>query len=209
MNAEKTINRVLATLGMKTAEAPIEAPEQETTKVELGQMKSEDGATVFESESFAVGDALFVVTEEGQIQAPAGTFVLENGQTVMTDDMGVISAVQEAGEEAAEVEAEEAPMEEEMQEAKTAKKVVKSKTEMEESYFSAQFAALEKRIAELEANRIELQKENEDLQKALSEEPANHSKFNPEMEPERKVKFHIGNRRQATVKDRVFQNLFN
>jgi regulator of replication initiation timing len=66
------------------------------------------------------------------------------------------------------------------------KKVVKSKTEMEESYFSkfeTRLSAIEKANEELKTLNVELSAENEELKKQLAESPAEHTKFNPKRKP--------------------------
>ena len=91
------------------------------------------------------------------------------------------------------------------------KKTVKTKTEMEESYFSAfetRLSAIEKANEDLKALNVELSAENEELKKQLAESPAEHTKFNPEAEAQRDIKFKIGARREETITDRVFNSLF-
>ena len=82
---------------------------------------------------------------------------------------------------------------------------------MEESYFSkfeTRLSAIEKANEELKTLNVELSAENEELKKQLAETPAEHTKFNPEAEAQRDIKFKIGARREETVTDRVFNSLF-
>jgi hypothetical protein len=116
--------------------------EESTVEVELAQVKTADGAAIFDAESFDVGQAVFIVTEEGNIPVPMGEYILEEGLKIKVDEQGVIVEVEAEGAEEVEevveeVEAKDEPMKEEtgMMESMP-KKVVKSKTEMEESYFS-------------------------------------------------------------------------
>jgi regulator of replication initiation timing len=95
-----------------------------------------------------------------------------------------------------------------------AKKVVKSKTEMEESYFSKQMSELEAkfeaRLSALEGEKIALSAENKELTERLATEPAPHTLHNPESNGQaKKLQFHMGNKRAESVKDRVFNQLFN
>ena len=210
MNATETLNRVLATLGLKPEEAIV---------VDLAQVKTEDGQATFESDNFAVGEAVFIVTPDGNIPCPEGEFALENGNTMTVDANGTISEIATMEEEAPEaeaiseapVQAQDQPMTESMP---SAKKVVKSKTEMEESYFSKQMSELEAkfeaRLSALESEKIALSAENKELTERLATEPAPHTLHNPESNGEaKKLQFHIGSRRAETVKDRVFNQLFN
>jgi len=209
MNATETLNRVLATLGLK--------PEA-TIEVDLAQVKTEDGQATFESDNFAVGEAVFIVTPDGNIPTPEGEFALENGNVMTVDANGTIVEIATKEEEAPEeeiIEAEDMPMKDEIAEAMPmAKKVVKSKTEMEESYFSKQMSELEAkfeaRLSALESEKIALSAENKELTERLATEPAPHTLHNPEANGQaKKLQFHIGNRRAETVKDRVFNQLFN
>jgi hypothetical protein len=191
--------------------------EESTVEVELAQVKTADGAAIFDAESFDVGQAVFIVTEEGNIPVPMGEYTLEDGVKIKVDEQGVIVEVEAEGAETTEevveeVEAKDEPMKEEtgMMESMP-KKVVKSKTEMEESYFSkfeTRLSAIEKANEELKTLNVELSAENEELKKQLAESPAEHTKFNPEAEAQRDIKFKIGARREETVTDRVFNSLF-
>ena len=210
MNATETLNRVLATLGLKPEEAIV---------VDLAQVKTEDGQATFESDNFAIGEAVFIVTPDGNIPCPEGEFALENGNVMTVDSSGTIIEVatkeEEAPEEEAIVEAEDQPMKDEIAEAMPmAKKVVKSKTEMEESYFSKQMSELEARfearLSALELEKVQLSEENKELTNRLATEPAPHTLHNPESNGEaKKLQFHMGNKRAESVKDRVFNQLFN
>jgi len=209
MNATETLNRVLATLGLKPEEAIV---------VDLAQVKTEDGQATFESDNFAVGEAVFIVTPDGNIPTPEGEFALENGNVMTVDANGTIVEIatkeEEAPEEEAIIEAEDMPMKDEIAEAMPmAKKVVKSKTEMEESYFSKQMSELEAkfeaRLSALEMEKMQLSAENKELTERLATEPAPHTLHNPEANNPKKLQFHIGNRREETIKDRVFNQLFN
>lgn len=210
MNATETLNRVLATLGLKPEEAIV---------VDLAQVKTEDGQATFESDNFAIGEAVFIVTPDGNIPCPEGEFALENGNVMTVDATGTIIEVatkeEEAPEEEAIVEAEDQPMKDEIAEAMPmAKKVVKSKTEMEESYFSKQMSELEAkfeaRLSALEMEKVQLSEENKELTNRLATEPAPHTLHNPESNGEaKKLQFHMGNKRAESVKDRVFNQLFN
>lgn len=200
-NAETTLNRVLSALGMKSN------PE---VKVDLAQKKTEDGTIVLDSENFAIGEPVFIVTEEGNIPLPAGEYILEDGSMVAVDEMGVIIEVGTKEGETAEVEIEsgEKPMEEKPAEMAQPKKVVKTKSEMEEQFFS-HIQSLESRLAKIEMANVKLSEENEELKSALANEPAPHAKFNPEAENQTKVQFKIGANREETIRDRVFKQLFS
>jgi fructose-specific phosphotransferase system component IIB len=204
-DAKEILNRVYEIV-MGKEESPV--------KVDLAQMKTADGAAVLEADAFEIGNAVFIVTEEGQIPVPTGEYMLEEGLKIKVDEQGVIVEVEtEGAEEVAKVvEAKDEPMKEEAGMMESApKKVVKSKTEMEESYFSkieTRLSAIEKSNEDLKAVNVQLSAENEELKKQLAETPAPHTKFNPDAEAQRDVKFKIGARREETIQDRVFNQLF-
>jgi regulator of replication initiation timing len=210
-NAKDTLNRVLDVLGLGKAEATIE--------VEMAQKKTMDGEVILDSENFAIGEPVFIVTEEGNIPVPMGEYVLEDGSKIETDEKGVIVEVSVEGEEKAEEVVEEVEAKDMIEKEETGmmgkdsmpKKVVKSKTEMEESYFSkieARLSAIELSNESLKAENIKLSAENEELKKQLAETPAEHTKFSPEAETKHELNFKIGAKREKNIKDRVFDSLF-
>lgn len=210
MKAETILDRIMVKLGI--AEEPV--------AVELAQVKTEDGQAIFEADTFGVGEAVFIVTEDGKIPAPAGEFALEDGNIIEVDENGTIVEIAKKEEEKPEAEiveeivAEDMPMKDEIKEEMAKpKKTVKTKTEMEESYFSAQIkeleAKFEARLSALEAEKVALSAQNEELMERLSNEPAPHTAFNPEANnTESKLLFKLGAKREETIKDRVFNQLF-
>ena len=209
MNAETILDRIMVKLGIN-----------EPVAVALEQVKTEDGQAIFEADAFEVGQAVFIVTEDGKIPAPAGEFAMEDGNIVEVDENGVIVEIAkkeaEVEEEIVEeVEAQDDIMKEEIKEemGMKPKKTVKSKTEMEESYFSAQIkeleAKFEARLSALEMEKTALSAVNAELEERLASEPAPHTPFNPEATTTSKMHFHISDKREKTIKDRVFDQLFN
>jgi hypothetical protein len=190
--------------------------EESAVQVDLAQVKTADGAAIFDAEAFEIGQAVFIVTEEGNIPVPMGEYILEEGLKIKVDEQGVIVEVATEGEEVEEVEAKdmeekEEVMGEDKMEAKMPKKIIKTKTEMEESYFNkfdARLSAIEKTNKDLEAVNVQLSAENEDLKRQLAETPAEHTKFNPDAEVKRDFQFKIGAKRNETIQDRVFNSLF-
>jgi hypothetical protein len=190
---------------------------EEAVAVELAQIKTADGQAIMEADAFEIGQAVFVVTEEGNIPVPMGEYVLEGGLKVKVDEQGVIVEIEtEGAEEIEEVEAKDMEEKEEIMgedkmEAKMPKKIIKTKTEMEESYFNkfdARLSAVEKTNEDLKAVNVQLSAENEELKRQLNETPAEHTKFNPDAEVKRDFQFKIGAKRNETIQDRVFNSLF-
>ena len=210
MKAETILDRIMVKLGI--AEEPV--------AVELAQVKTEDGQAIFEADTFGIGEAVFIVTEDGKIPAPAGEFALEDGNIIEVDENGTIVEIAKKEEEKPEAEiveeevvAEDMPMKDEIKEEMAKpKKTVKTKTEMEESYFSAQIkeleAKFEARLSALEAEKVALSSQNEELMERLANEPAPHTAFNPEAGSDAKLHFKLGSKREETITDRVFNQLF-
>jgi len=209
MKAETILDRIMVKLGIA----------EEVTAVELAQIKTEDGQAIFEADAFEVGQAVFIVTEDGKIAAPAGEFVLEDGNQIEVDENGTIVEISKKEAEikeeeiVEEVEAEDEIIKEEIkEEMMKPKRTVKSKTEMEESYYSKQISDLEAkfeaRLSALEAEKVALSAQNEELMERLANEAAPHTAFNPEASNESKLIFKLGAKREETIKDRVFNQLF-
>jgi hypothetical protein len=207
-NAKDILNRVYEIVMGK---------EEQETKVELAQVKTANGEAIFDAEAFEIGNNVFIVTEEGMIPVPVGEYELEDGMKIKVDESGVIVEVESPEAEKVEEVVEEVEAKDEIEKEETGmmesmpKKVVKSKTEMEESYFSkieARLSAIEKNNDDLKALNVQLSAENEELKKALAETPAEHTKFNPEANNQNAVQFRIGARRGETIQDRVMNQLF-
>jgi hypothetical protein len=210
MSAENTLNKVLNILGFGATE-PTKAIE-----VELAQKSTADEQAIFDSENFEQGDAVFIVTPDGNVPVPEGTYTLEDGMTITVDGNGVILQVQTA--ETEEVEAKDEEMKEQIDEEEMGKKpmgkkmestnpkkVVKSKTEMEESYFSSDVA---KKIADLEIKLSELKSENAELLDRLNKEEAPRTSYSPESQTQSNQMFKLGSKREETIEDRIYKNLF-
>lgn len=216
MSNETILTRALNVLMGKEETAPIEPTP--VVEVEMAEKKTIDGAAIFDSETFSIGEPVFLIAEDGtKIPVPMGEYVLEDNTSIVVDDKGTIVEVSTAEEEAQDVEEEmqNQPMKEQIEKASemtpaAAKKVVKIKSESEESYFSkidARLSAIESESANLKAANIKLSEENEALKKQLAETPAQHTKFNPESKAQSEIKFKIGSRREESILDRVMSSI--
>jgi hypothetical protein len=206
MSAEKTLDKVLNILGFGSAET-------KNIEVELAQKKTADEQAVFDSENFAIGEAVSIVTPDGMVPVPQGEYTLEDGMEIVVDANGVIQEVAMPQGEVVEEEMEDDIIKEEIDSemgkkkmgTTAPKKVVKSKTEMEESYFSSDIA---KKIADLEIKLASLQSENEQLVERLNKEEAPRTMFSPEATTHTNQIFKLGQKREESIQDRIFNNLF-
>lgn len=164
MSLKENVNSVLRAVGLKAVE------------FKLAQMKSDDGVTVYEAESFEAEYSVGIVTPEGIVPCPVGEYTLEDGSIMVVAVEGVIAEIKAMEEEEVEVEVEiespeAAPVA--MEEAQTVKKVVESITK--ETFFS-EIEALKKENLELKA-QLEAKVEVVELAEEKEVEPI---RFNPE-----------------------------
>jgi len=74
-----------------------------STKVELESMKLENG-TILEAENFTSGENVFIVTEDERVALPIGDYQLEDGNTLIVSEEGIIDDIKsEMAEEKEEV----------------------------------------------------------------------------------------------------------
>ena len=191
MSLKENVNSVLRAVGLKAVE------------IKLAQMKSEDGVTVFEAESFEPEFSVGIVTPEGIVPCPVGEYKLENGMIMVVEVEGIISEVKEEAVEEAEPEAMHPEAESTepvaMEEAQTVKKVVESITK--ETFFS-EIEALKKENLELKA-QLEAKVEVVELAEATEVEPI---RFNPENSKTPEV-FRYSKGANQTTLDRVLNKL--
>ena len=234
MNAETTLGKIMTYLGMENE--PGEAIENPTVEVKFEQRKQAEGDVVFEADSFEPGDAVFVLTEDGErIPAPEGHYAMEDGNVMMVNDQGIIDAYDEQPSE----EEEEAPVQEEPQGEVEAgyddeemamdgpkkdmaqpKRVIETESKSVEMQFEKQISEIEikfkaekeewsKQLAEVEAQRVALSAEVDELKSKLAQEPASKPlKHSVESTVQRKEFFKAkGN--VNTTESRVYNRLFN
>ena len=80
----------------------LNADEKQEVKTELAQAELKEG-TMIEADSFEEGQAVFIVTEDGEkIPMPEGTYELEDGRKVEVNDKSMIVSVGTGEEDKAE-----------------------------------------------------------------------------------------------------------
>ena len=200
----------------------------ESEKIQLAQMKLEDGLTIVESESFSAEDSIVIITEDGKVALPEGDYKLEDGRILVVKEEGVIFEVKEEEKEEVieevveEVEEPEAAKEEEEYMEKetsnaTPKKIIESITK--ESFFSeietlkTENESLKKELEDLKLSSVEKTEETKEekteetkeVELSTDEEvaPIVH---NPENKKEIEG-FKISENRSETTFDRVLRKL--
>ena len=175
-------------------------------EVKLAQATLENG-TVIESEEFAQGSEVFIVTEDEKVALPIGEYTLEDGEMLKVEEEGIIASIgaaEEAEEESEEVEAAEEKEEmgyatkEDLAEVKAMideiKQMIEPKEEMSE---------------EVSEEKEELSEEVEEVKEELSaEEPVAKVTHNPEAETKKNLNL-FAQKRVTTTADRVLQRISN
>ena len=187
------LNKVKELVGVEASE-----------EVKLAQATLENG-TVIESEDFAVGSEVFIVTDDEKVALPVGDYTLEDGEQLKVEEEGIIASIgaaEEPTEEPAEEEVEAAEEEmayatkEELAEVKSMiediKAMIEKKDEMSEE------------VKEEETDKEELSKV-EEVEEKVELEKVTH---NPEAEAQKEIKL-FGQKRQPTTMDRVFSRISN
>ena len=184
--------------------------ELETQEVRLAQATLENG-TVIESEDFAVGSEVFIVTEDEKVALPVGEYTLEDGEMLKVEEEGIIASIG-AAEEAPEEEVEAAEEEKEEMGYATKEELAEVKKMIEEikAMLEPKEEMSSEEAEEVTEEATELSEEvKEEVEVELSiEEPIAKVTHNPEREE--KVNLNLyGQKREMTTMDRVFSKIAN
>jgi len=96
MKAIEMLSKIKELVGVEASE-----------EVKLAQATLDNG-TIIESDSFTEGSEVFIVTEDEKVVLPVGSYKLEDGETLVIEEEGIIKSVgKEEETEEVEVEAEE------------------------------------------------------------------------------------------------------
>lgn len=178
-----------------------------TEEVKLEQLKLENG-TILEADSFESGKEVFIITEDEKVALPVGEYELEDGRSLLVEEVGLIAEIKAEEEEKEEVEAEEEK--EEMQYA-TKEELAEVKEMIEE--IKAMLEPKEEMSADEMGNLLteELSKQEipDEVQVELNKPAAEPIKANPEAESNNIGKFTWGQNRKKTTADRVMEKILN
>tara|TARA_R100000278_G_scaffold104442_1_gene80780 strand:- start:413 stop:1027 length:615 start_codon:yes stop_codon:yes gene_type:complete len=200
MKATDMLNKVKELVGVEASE--------ETQEVKLAQATLENG-TVIESEDFAIGSEVFIVTDDEKVALPVGAYALEDGEQLKVEEEGIIAAIGKPEEAPAE---EEASKEEELEEEKqdmgyaTKEELAEVKSMIEEIKAMIQDKEkMSEEVKETDKEELSKQEEKEEVAEEVQLEKVTH---NPEAEPQREMKLY-GQKRELTTADRVFAKISN
>ena len=182
----------------ETKEETLATDQVEETKVELATAQLENGTTV-EAEAFEAGNEIFIVTEDEKVALPVGEYTLEDGQSLIIEEEGIIASIGEAEtEETEEVEAaEDYATKEELAEVKKA--VEDIVTMIEELGYG-------KKDEEMASEEVKAELSEEPTKEILSE--VEKVKHNPESEEKTQLNIPSNSRPMNTL-DRVMQTISN
>jgi hypothetical protein len=195
-NPIEMLKEIKNLLGVELSEEQPQEPQ-----VVLAQLKLENG-TVLESNDFAQGNDVFILTEDEKVALPKGEYQLEDGRTLEVTEDGVINSVEVKAEEAPEEAPEE--VEEELDETKyPTKEEFDALKEMVMS-MKEEMGAYGDKDEEEEKMKDE---EIAELKEELSKPAADPIKHNPEASVENKKKVLFAQNRNETTLDKVLNRI--
>lgn len=178
-----------------------------TEEVKLEQLKLENG-TILEADSFEAGKEVFIITEDEKVALPVGEYELEDGRSLLVEEVGLIAEIKAEEEEKEEVEAEEEKKEmqyatkEELAEVKEMIKEIKAMLEPKEEMSADE-------MGNLLTEELSKQEIPDEVQVELNKPAAEPIKANPEAESNNIGKFTWGQNRKKTTADRVMEKILN
>ena len=183
-------------------------------EVKLEQMKLENG-TVLEADKFEAGNEIFIVTEDEKVALPVGEYVLEDGQTLVIEEEGIIKEMKSENEEEeveVEVEAKEEEKEEmgyatkeELAEVKSMIEEIKAMLEPKEE-MSEEPKEETKEEVKQELSSDVVEEVPAEVKQELSEPAAEPINTNAEVS-KTEVKFNIASKRKMSTLDRVMNKI--
>lgn len=151
-----------------------------------------DNGTVIEAESWEAGEPVFIVTEDGTVPLPEGTYTTEEGVQIVVAEEGVIAEVMKGDK----------PEEEEAAEEMQAVSEFVTKADLE--------AAIASVVEKLSAQKSEVKAEPKKKELSAEDMPAaTPIKANPERSAEKQDLKLYANKRAKTTEDVVLSKIFN
>ncbi len=190
------LNKVKELIGVELSE-----------EVKLAQAELENG-TIIESESFAEGSEVFIVTEDERVALPVGEYKLIDGETLTVEEEGIIASIGAVEPAEEEVEAEDEPKEEmgyatkeELQEVKTMVEEIKALLDPKEEEMAEEPVA-ENSVKSEETTTKTVYAEKEEMSEV---QKVSH---NPESESKKNTNLYSQKRKGNTL-DKVMNRISN
>ena len=175
-----------------------------SVEVKLAQAELENG-TIIESESFAEGSEVFIVTEDERVAVPVGEYKLVDGETLIVEEEGIIASIGAVEPAEEEVEAEEKPKEEmgyatkeELQEVKTMVEEIKAILEPKEDMSEEGVSSV--KSEETTTKTVYAEKEEMSEVEKVSHNPESESKKNTNL---------YSQKRKGNTLDKVMNRISN
>lgn len=173
-------------------------------KINLAQMTLDNG-TIIEAESFEAGQSVFIVTDDERVALPIGEYKLENGQSLIVEEEGVIASITEAPAEEVVVEAEEEVIETEVPEevADEVEAIVEAVVEV----IAPVIEEVKEELKKLKKKFEEALPTEEEKKEEKKEEMSKRFKHSPERKASKKQEIKFSTNRTETTLDRVLKQL--
>jgi ribosomal protein L30/L7E len=189
MKATDMLNKVKELVGVEASE-----------EVKLAQATLENG-TVIESENFAAGSEVFIVTDDEKVALPVGEYSLEDGEMLKVEEEGIIASIGAAEE------IEEAEASEEVEAAEEEEMAYATKQDLAE--VREMIEEIKSMIEPKEEMSEEVSEEEVKEEVELSaEEPVAKVTHNPEAETKKNLNL-FAQKRNMTTADKVMQRIAN
>ena len=199
---------------MKTTEMLKQIKTLLKVRIGLAQQTLEDGETIIEAESFAAGEAVFIVSDDERIALPIGEYTNSDGNIIVVSEEGIIAEIKDALEDEDKKE-DEAPIEEEqLEDEEIVVDVPEAAADEVAAIVEAVVEVIAPVIAEVKEQVEELKRMYTDQadkkEKMSKQKPARKPmKHNPETKTKEAQNLYSQNAGNYTTKDRVFNKLFN
>ena len=173
-------------------------------EVKLEEQKLENG-TVVSAEAFEKGKEIFIVTDDEKVAMPVGEYILEDGRLLVVEAEGVIADVREVSDEVP------AKEEETTEDLKEEEKMMDEENYVTKDTFremEGKIQNLEDAIADLKADKVEAEKEEEKMEDVKEElSSVKPIKHNPEASTPQKKQMQFAKGQFNTTLDRVLSKL--
>ena len=173
-------------------------------EVKLEEQKLENG-TVVSAEAFEKGKEIFIVTDDEKVAMPVGEYILEDGRLLVVEAEGVIADVREVSDEVP------AKEEETTEDLKEEEKMMDEENYVTKDTFremEGKIQNLEDAIADLKADKVEAEKEEEKMEDVKEElSSVKPIKHNPEASTPQKKQVQFAKGQFNTTLDRVLSKL--
>lgn len=195
MKATEILSEIKTVLGIDLSE---QTPKED---VKFAVEKLSNGTEVTTEDQFVPGAAVFIVTEDGDVALPPGEYeMMDNGQTLVVEEEGIIAEMKDPSdskdeapaEEEVEAAEEEAPADEKIEAEYVTKEEFAAAVNEIKEMIEEKFSSSEDLTEETPAENVEV--EAEKVEAELSAQPIAH---NPEADT---AKFNF------TYQDNVRQN---